>query len=69
MSCCNTAIRAIKEASKFGTRDPGWYLKAAARFAAEFEYYGGFGEVDGDMIEQLMALMPQPAPEPEEAKL
>ena len=42
-----------------------WYLKAATRFAAEFEYYGGFGEIDWAIIDQLMAVMPQPAPEKE----
>jgi len=58
-------IRAIKEASKFGHKEQDWYLKAATRSAAEFEYYGGFGEIDGAIIDQLMALMPQPAPEKE----
>jgi hypothetical protein len=59
------AIRAIKEASKFGHKEQDWYLKAATHFAAEFEHYGGSGEIDGAIIDQLMALMPQPAPERE----
>jgi hypothetical protein len=30
-----------------GRKEQDWYLKAATRFAAEFEYYGGFGELMG----------------------
>jgi hypothetical protein len=59
------AIRAVKEASKFGYKEQDWYFKTATRFAAEFEYYGGFGEIDWAIIDQLMAVMPQLAPEKE----
>jgi hypothetical protein len=62
---CFLAIRAIKKASKFGHKEQGWYLKVATRFTAEFDYYGGFGEIDGTVVDQLMALMPQLAPEKE----
>jgi hypothetical protein len=36
------AIRAIKEASELFGDDDGFYLKAAVKFAAEFEEWTGF---------------------------
>lgn len=51
------AIRGLREASLYGNRNPTWYLKAAVKFAEEFDYYGGFGPVDGDMIDQLTQMM------------
>jgi hypothetical protein len=62
---CFLAIRAIKKASKFGRKEQDWYLKAATRFATEFDYYGDFREIDGVIIDQLMAPMLQPAPKKE----
>lgn len=56
-------IRAIQVAGDvgalFGGQSPEWYLKAAVRFAEGFRHYKGFGPVDDDMINQLMALSGQ----------
>ncbi|KAJ4391089.1 hypothetical protein N0V93_004703 [Gnomoniopsis smithogilvyi] len=60
------AIRAIKSASDYSGQvrrssrhSEEWYLKAATRFAETFRSYRGFGPVDEDMIQQLMALTGQ----------
>lgn len=63
------AIRAIKSASELSAQiaeaggsprhSQEWYLKAATRFAETFKWYRGFGPVDEDMIQQLMALTGQ----------
>lgn len=63
------AIRAIRAASELSAQIKGasgsvrhseeWYLKAATRFAETFKGYRGFGPVDEDMIQQLMALSGQ----------
>ncbi|CAN8097495.1 unnamed protein product [Discula destructiva] len=58
-------IRAIKSASELSAQvgserhSEEWYLKAATRFAETFSHYRGFGPVDEDMIQQLMALSGQ----------
>lgn len=60
------AIRAFKSAAEFSAQVGGsarhsqkWYLKAATKFAETFRLYKGFGPVDEDMIQQLMALTGQ----------
>jgi hypothetical protein len=59
---CFLDIRAIKEASKFGSKEQDWDLKAATRFAAEFDYLWWLLD---KLMGRLIALMPQPASEKE----
>lgn len=60
------AIRAIQSAAEFSAQVGGtarhpqeWYLKAATKFAQTFKSYKGFGAVDEDMVQQLIALSGQ----------
>lgn len=43
----------MKEAAKTWGDESEYYLKAAVRFADEFEHWGGFGPLESDELQAL----------------